>query len=542
MKNKPDQGFLWGKLNLFQKKQVKKDLLPICNAELLNLYPDACVVLDRGSNEVVCFNDQFLSFLELPTNTPLANTNFIHILMKHLSSDSSNKDLIMNGIPTLWEGEGGFTTLKDQKISVSIKSRLFVKKEIEYQLLFFRDITSHKQAESELKIHKQQVQKAAKAKARFLSSMSHELRTPLNGIIGTSHLILTDEELPEKIKQNMQVLKYSSEHMLGIINDILDFSKIDAGKLELKKQKFNLRHCVNNIVRSFESQFKAKKIAIDLVCTDFPDDIDIFSDEIKLSQVFKNLISNSLKFTHEGSVSFELTILKRDLKNTTISFAVKDTGIGIPEDKLTEIFQGFVQVHDDELSRRHGGTGLGLTISERLVAKFGGNLQVESTIKQGSCFFFTLTFENALASIEPVSDVAHLPGIIEDTRGLRLLVVEDNEINASILIKFLQKWGIRIKAASNGIQALELIKYHKFDMILMDLEMPEMDGYTAIKIIRETDRTTPVLAFTATLLENMDTLISDACFNDYILKPYRPAELKKKILQYAPHRKIEYAG
>ncbi len=542
MKSKVEQGFLWGKFSLFQKKQQSTELLPICNAELLNLYPDACIVLNRENNEVVCFNDQFLSLLELPLDTPLKNTNFIHILMKHLASDSGNKDLIMNGIPPLWEGEGGFTTLNNQKIYVSIKSRGFLKNDVEYQLLFLRDITMHKLAETELKNHKLQVQKAAKAKARFLSSMSHELRTPLNGIIGTSHLILTDEELPDKIKQNMQVLKYSSEHMLGIINDILDFSKIDAGKLELKKQQFNLRHCVNNIVRSFESQFKAKKIAIDLVCNDIPDDIDIFSDEIKLSQVFKNLISNSLKFTYEGSVSLQLTMLKRDAKTTTISFAVKDTGIGIPEDKLTEIFQGFVQVHDDELSRRHGGTGLGLTISERLVAKFGGTLQVESTIKQGSCFFFTLTFENALASVVPLSDAALLPGIIEDSRGLRVLVVEDNEINASILIKFLQKWGIRIKAASNGIQALELIKYHKFDMILMDLEMPEMDGYTAIKIIRETDRTTPVLAFTATLLENMDTLISDDCFNDYILKPYRPGELKKKILQYAPHRKIEYAA
>ncbi len=542
MKNKENRASVFGKFSLFQKKETKKDRLQICNADLLNLYPDACVVLNRGSNEIVCANDLFLAFFELPADTQLVNTNFIRILMKHLASDSNNKDLIMNGIPPTWEGEGGFTTPNNQKIYASIKSKVFVKDDIEHQLLFFRDITVHKQAESELKIHKQQVLKAAKAKARFLSSMSHELRTPLNGIIGTSHLILTDEELPEKIKNNVEVLKYSSEHMLGIINDILDFSKIDAGKLELKKQKFNLKHCVDNIVRSFESQFKAKEISIDLMCKESFEDINIFSDEIKLSQVFKNLISNALKFTYEGSVSLKLSILKRDVNSTTISFAVKDTGIGIPEDKLAEIFQGFVQVHDDELSRRHGGTGLGLTISERLVAKFGGNLQVESTMGTGSRFFFTLTFENALATVVPVVDAAQLPNIIEDTRGLRVLVVEDNEINASILINFLQKWGIQIKEASNGIQALELFKYHKFDMVLMDLEMPEMDGYSAIKIIRETDLTTPVLAFTATLLENMDTLISETGFNDYILKPYRPAELKKKILQYAPHRKIDYAA
>ncbi len=542
MKNKESQSTLFGKFAWFQKKSSSKDLLQGCSTEILNLSPDACVILNRDNNEILCANDQFLSFLDLPADTALQHTNFIHILMKHLSSDSSNKDLIMNGIPSCWEGEGGFTTVTDKKIHAHIKSKVLPKGDTELQLLFFRDITLHKQAETELKAHKQQVQKAAKAKARFLSSMSHELRTPLNGIIGTSHLILTDDDLPAHIKQNMQVLKYSSEHMLGIINDILDFSKIDAGKLELKKQKFNLKNCVENILGSFESQFKAKDIGINLICNEPLDDVTIFSDEIKLSQIFKNLISNALKFTYDGSVQLELSVLKRGLNNTTISFAVKDTGIGIPEDKLTEIFQGFVQVHDDELSRRHGGTGLGLTISERLVAKFGGQLKVESTLKEGSCFFFTLTFENAVATILPVADNTLSPAIKEDTRGLRVLVVEDNEINASILINFLQKWGIRIKVATNGIQALELFKYHKFDMVLMDLEMPEMDGYAAIKIIRETDRTTPVIAFTATLLENMDALISDTCFNDYILKPYRPAELKKKILQYAPHRKIEYAG
>lgn len=543
MKNKEDQGSMFGKFSLFQKKETKRESSEPCFAKLLNLYPEGCVLLNRGSNEIVGFNDQFLALLNLPADTDLINTNFIRILMKHLASDSRNKDVIMNGIPPVWEGEGGFTTLTtNQKVYTSIKSKVFIKEEVEHQLLFFRDITLHKLAESELKTHKHQVQKAAKAKARFLSSMSHELRTPLNGIIGTSHLILTDEELPEQVKKNVQVLKYSSEHMLGIINDILDFSKIDAGKLELKKQKFNLKYCVENIIRSFESQFKAKEIAIDIECNDNFENINIFSDEIKLSQVFKNLISNALKFTNDGSVKLKIDILKREAKSTTISFSVHDTGIGIPEDKLAEIFQGFVQVHDDELSRRHGGTGLGLTISERLVAKFGGNLQVESTMGEGSRFFFTLTLENAITTIVPAGDVALQPNVIEDTRGLRVLVVEDNEINASILINFLQKWGIQIKEASNGIQALELFKYHKFDMVLMDLEMPEMDGYSAIKIIRETDRTTPVLAFTATLLENMDALISDTGFNDYILKPYRPAELKKKILQYAPHRKIEYAG
>ena len=167
---------------------------------------------------------------------------------------------------------------------------------------------------------------------------------------------------------------------------------------------------------------------------------------------------------------------------------------------------------------------------------------MESSFGEGARFYFTIPFTNAKAKEIKVEE-ENMTGIecIKDTKGLRILVVEDNEINANILISFLKKWGVRIKEAGNGIQALEIIKYHKFDLVLMDLEMPEMNGYEAIKKIRETDKVTPVLAFTATLLEDMESLISETGFNDYVLKPYRPAELKKKILQYAPHRVVDYA-
>ena len=508
---------------------------------LLELYVDAYVVVNHETKDIVDFNERMLNMFLLPPEVDLKKLQITQVMMRYLSDDSDNKELVMNNIPDFWQGEAGFITHKKDKFFASIKSNVFYKDDTKFQIISIRNITEKKIAEQELKIYKDNVENAAQAKARFLSSMSHELRTPLNGIIGTSNLVLMEPNLPENIKKHINILRYSSEHMLGIINDILDFSKIDAGKLELKKQLFNLKDCIENTVKSFEVQFESNDSAFVFLSPPELSDINIISDEITLSQIFNNLLSNALKFTMGGKVTFSVKIEKADEKTSTILFEVKDTGIGIPKEKQEEIFQGFAQVHADELSRKFGGTGLGLTISERLVNKFGGKLEVESALGEGARFYFSIPFTNAKAKEIKVKDENNMVvECIKDTKGLRILIVEDNEINASILTSFLKKWGIRIKEAGNGIQALELIKYHKFDLILMDLEMPEMNGYEAIKQIRETDKITPVLAFTATLLENMDSLISETGFNDYVLKPYRPAELKKKILEYAPHRIVDY--
>lgn len=508
---------------------------------LLALFLDAYIVINQETNEIVDFNDKLISMFELPGEIDLRTLQLVQLMMRYLAEDSANKELMMNGIPDYWQGEAGFISHQKEIFYTYIKSNIYYSEDIKYQILSIRNITENKIAERELKIYKDNVEKAARAKARFLSSMSHELRTPLNGIIGTSNLVLTEPNLPENIKKHINILRYSSEHMLGIINDILDFSKIDAGKLELKKQTFGLKECLKNTINSFEVQFKNKEIDFIFSEQDEIGHLQVISDEVKLSQVINNLLSNALKFTNEGSVTLSVSIEKVDESSVSILFEVTDTGIGIPKDKQSEIFQGFAQVHSDEQARKFGGTGLGLTISERLVTKFGGRLEVDSAPGEGTRFFFSIPF--TLASVNDLRSNLSGNTVAEsftDTKGLRILVVEDNEINASILMSFLRKWDIQIKEASNGIQALELIKYHKFDLVLMDLEMPEMDGYTAIKIMRDFDKATPVLAFTATLLENMDSLISQDGFNDYVLKPYRPAELKKKILQYAPHRKVDY--
>lgn len=508
----------------------------------LQLYVDAYVVINMETNDIADFNPHMITLFALPPEVNLKKLQINQIMMRYLAEDSDNKDLMMNRIPDCWEGEAGFINYNKEKFYTCVNSNVFYKDDVKWQIISFRNITEKKTATQELKNYKLNAEKAARAKARFLSSMSHELRTPLNGIIGTSNLILLEPDLPENIKRNMNILKYSSEHMLGIINDILDFSKIDAGKLVLKKQSFNLKECLTNIIEAFEVQFNDKAIDFIFVEPELLHTINISSDEVKLSQILNNLLSNALKFTLVGNVTFKVIIENTNEQTTTICFKVSDTGIGIPVEKQSEIFQGFAQVYMDDQSRKFGGTGLGLTISEKLVNKFGGNLEVESVPGEGSSFYFSVCFDNAKPK-EIKAKVQHDVGFehITDTQGLRILVVEDNAINATILISFLRRWGVLVKEAENGIHALELIKYHKFDLILMDLEMPQMDGYATIKKIRETDLKIPVLAFTASLLEDMESLITESGFNDYVLKPYKPAELKKKILDYAPHRKIDYA-
>ncbi len=503
---------------------------------------ESFIVVDKETKEIIDFNQHTVLLFELPVEINLTGIYISQLMMRYLVSDSVNLELLMNDIPDNWHGEATLCTHNKRAFNASINSTTYLKDDKKYQVLSIRDISEFKKTETELNYYKDKLEKTSLVKTRFLSSMSHELRTPLNGIIGSANLILAEQNLPEKVKTEIGLQLYSSEHMLSIINDILDFSKIESGKMELNKQSFNLMEALHFLINSIESQFRKNKIELKYNFDPKLTDILILSDVVKLRQILYNLLSNALKFTIDGNVIINVVLENTDTENITVSFNVKDTGIGIKKEKQAEIFEDFAQVHSEELIRRFGGTGLGLTISEKLVNLFGGKIKVESEYGNGANFYFTLTFKKAVTEIkleeQPEENVHYTAPA--DIRGVRILVVEDNDINAAILIKFLQKWGIRIKEASHGVHALDLMKYHKFDLIMMDLEMPEMNGYTAAKIIRESNTEIPIIAFTATLLENMDALITENGFNDYILKPFRPVELKKKIEKFIQYRKIEY--
>ncbi len=505
---------------------------------------NAYFIYSKETLEVIRINKMAAKLFELPPDKDLKGLYMTQVMMRYLAGDSPNLDFLMNTISERWTGEAIFITNNKNRFYGLVNTNIFLSEmnENDCQVLSIMDITKIKQADEEVKTAAIKAESAASSKARFLSSMSHELRTPLNGIIGASNVILSDSGLKEEIKNHINMIRYSSEHMLGIVNDILDFSKIDAHKMELKQQAFNLLNCLNNITSSFFLQFKNQDI--DLIAN-FPvevlENIEVVGDQTKFSQILKNLLSNALKFTHNGKVEFTVEIKESSDRGITIYFEVKDTGIGIPKEMHEEIFQAFSQVHADDLKRKYEGTGLGLTISKQLVNMMGGTIEVDSELQKGARFYFTLSFR-----------IAEKPRILEklaekplsetkkDIRGVRVLVVEDNEINASILKTFLQKWQLPIKIAVTGIHALELIKYHKFDLILMDLEMPEMNGYTTLQKIRERKITIPVIAFTATLLDDMDSLITEAGFTDYVLKPFRPSDLRKKIEMYC-ERKVDYA-
>jgi signal transduction histidine kinase/CheY-like chemotaxis protein len=500
----------------------------------------AYIIVDNDTKEITDYNKRASLLFELPLELRLNGLYISQFMMRYLAADSENLETLMNGIPSDWQGEALFRTHARREFAVALETHTFISGSKELQVLCIQDISGMKEPEKELDRYKARLENSVKVKTRFLSSMSHELRTPLNGIIGTSNLMMEDETISAKAREQLKLQLYSSEHMLSIINDILDFSKIDSGKMEFSWQTFNLPGILQKIESTFENQFKNNGLDFELLLDDKLHGINVVSDPVKFSQVLNNLISNALKFTLQGKVVLQAMVDDETAENISVVFKVKDTGIGIKEDKLDIIFEGFSQVHADDLKRKFGGTGLGLTISKKMAELFGGSLTVESEFGKGSCFTFSINFKKQGQVQRPVIQ-PDIPFAQVDIRGVRVLIVEDNEINAAVLKGFLLKWGIRVKEAGNGIHALELLKYHKFDLILMDLEMPEMNGYTAVNIIRETDKTIPVIAFTATLLEDMNALVAEEGFDDYILKPFRPAELKKKIEMYAPHRKIEYA-
>jgi signal transduction histidine kinase len=372
---------------------------------------------------------------------------------------------------------------------------------------------------------RQEAEAGYKAKSNFLSTMSHELRTPLNGIVGVTN-ILKHEQVTASQKGYIDILAHSSDQMLNLINHILDFSKIEIGKIHLDKNTFNVQALLQKIAQTFEGR-ASNDVKLE-VHIDPALHTTVVSDDLRLLQVLNNLLSNAFKFTKQGTVQLNAAITNKNADDITIALAVSDTGLGIKETELSRIFESFEQA-DNSTTRNFGGTGLGLSISKQLVELFNGRLQVESQYGKGSTFSFTVTMP--LSKEMPVCKMDDEKQ--KDLNKLEVLVVEDNAVNMIVLTTFLKKWNVQFTKATNGIEALEQFSHKKFDLILMDLEMPEMDGYTAITEIRKKDKDLPVLAFTAALYDDMGADLIGRGFNDYVHKPFNPALLFNKLNEYA---------
>jgi PAS domain S-box-containing protein len=396
------------------------------------------------------------------------------------------------------------------------------------------DITEWKDAKEALIKAKVQAEQAAIAKSQFLSTMSHEIRTPMNAVIGFTHLLMQDPR--EDQKEYLKTLKFSAENLLVLINDILDFSKIEAGKIEFEEVEFSVRELISNIKQATVQKASEKNIQLKLlVDEDIPEIVT--GDPVRLGQIITNLVSNAVKFTSKGRVTICTTLVSTNSSKTTINFEVKDTGIGIPKEKRESIFESFTQASSDT-TRKYGGTGLGLTITRRLLELQGSEIRLKSKEGEGSVFSFDLTFGSSTKKISKSKTHNHKM-YKESLKGTRVLIAEDNQINVVLAKEFFRRWEVDCDVADNGIIALQLVKTNDYDLVLMDLQMPEMDGYETTEEIRKLSgvkyKDLPIVALTASAMLNIQDRAFIVGMNDYISKPFNPDELYSKIKQYSRH-------
>lgn len=373
------------------------------------------------------------------------------------------------------------------------------------------------------------IKEAAQVKEQFLANMSHEIRTPMNAILGFTNLLKKTELTPHQL-QYVDYIYSSGENLLILINDILDLSKIEAGMMNIEEAPFSL----NGLISSVEIMFREKALAKGLV---FKIDVDptipdtLNGDAVRLTQILVNLLSNAVKFTEKGEV--ELTVRAENINTQPIliSFSVKDTGVGVADDKRNSIFNRFQQA-EAQTTRRYGGTGLGLSIVKQLVDLQSGTIEVYSTVEQGSEFVVVLPFTSAAQA--SIDETAAVTEIRPQLPGITMLVAEDNQMNQQLIHHLMKQWGVNFRLVNNGSEALQELKHHRFSMILMDIQMPVMDGYAATQAIRnDLKLDVPIIAMTAHAMPGEKERCLSFGMNDYISKPVRETELYAILQLYA---------
>lgn len=424
-----------------------------------------------------------------------------------------------------------FNTFSDYKEIAEYKTTELLKKEKELNSELSANQKKLEIYISELESTRKELEQSNKAKSEFLATMSHEIRTPMNAIMGMTHLLQKDQPRSDQLEP-LNILDFSGKTLLTLIDDVLDFSKIEAGRIEFEHIEFNLEQLLSTIIDTFKALAINKKVSLK---SNIENNLHytLYGDPARLTQILNNLLGNAIKFTELGYVSLEVNKLKETKDHISLQFVVKDTGIGIPEERIATIFESFTQ-GSGSTKRLYGGTGLGLSISKQLIELQGGSLHLESELGKGTVFFVEMGFEKTKSKFSADKHNEIAQSILNNYKHIKVLLAEDNIVNQKVMYRFFERWGINLTIVENGKEAVDLVKTMNFDLILMDLQMPIMDGYEATEIIRSMKDTSknkiPIIALTAAALSEVKKEVYASGMNDFVTKPFDPIELQKKMV------------
>lgn len=498
--------------------------------QIFNNSADAMFLVDFETDLIIDCNEMAMKYYEVDHRSELIGTHG-YLLQKDLVKPqviSERKLSIKQG--EKYSHQVLYLSKKGREFWGDVAVTYFEIEEKAYMLVRVTDVTTQKLAEAEAKA-------VTIAKDHFLSSVSHEIRTPLNSVIGMSYLLLQDETRSEQ-KEKLNILKFSAEHLLGLLNNILDFSKIDNQKIIFETENVDLRQLVSNIKNLNQQEAEKRNTSVKtLIDDDVPN--YILGDPIRLGQILNNLVSNAVKFTANGRVTIELMVSNKTDKDISIDFSVTDTGIGIAQDNQERIFDMFSQARTDT-TRKFGGTGLGLAITKRLLQLMNSEIKVSSTLGLGSKFYFTLTLPMSDKTNSLLNPVVMLEN--ENLlKGRKILLVEDSNFNIIVAKRFLEMSQVEVDVAETGFEGVKKAKENKYDLVLMDLQLPDIDGYEAAKEIRRFNTQIPIVALTAMVQTDISQKLYDFGMNDYILKPFNPDSLKIKIARNLKNLNIKAA-